>query len=56
MTDKKSIKGSSIVLTVKDGKEITADSFSCINFDGLTVSGDDYYVSKAVKLGAKKAK
>lgn len=55
MANKKSYKGTDIVLVVKGSKkEISADSFSCIDFKGLTVSGESYYVDKAVKLGATK--
>ena len=54
---KKTYKSSDIVLGYeKKGVKIvvTAGNFNLHNFDGVTVSGEDYYVAKAVKAGAKK--
>lgn len=56
---KKSFKHSDVVLTATDGKKeykLTPVSMASINLSGMTVSGEDYYVDKAVKLGAVKAK
>ena len=61
MADKKSFSGSETVLKcirkVKSGTEkfeVTPDSFSNINFKGVAVEGEKYYVDKAVKAGATK--
>ena len=49
-----------IVLTgeLQNGKEFkaTALSMKFLSLKGAVVAGDDYYIKKAVKLGAKKAK
>ena len=50
------MSGSAVVLQCEKGGtsfDVTADSFSSINFEGVTVDGVKYYVEKAVKLGAK---
>lgn len=43
---------------LKNGKtiEVSQASFNKINFKDAEVSGDKYYVDKAVKLGAKATK
>jgi hypothetical protein len=58
---KKSYAKTDIVLTAvgerKKGKvkyELTPVSFNTVNLSGLTVTGEPYYVDKAVSLGAKK--
>jgi len=60
MANKNTLKSSDIVIEGKDkdGKKFrcSAQSFSLCNFDDCTVSGIGYYVDKACKLGAKKAK
>jgi len=60
MTDKKSYKASDIVISgTKEGGakfEVSAQSFSLVSFAGCKVSGEKYYVDKAVKLGAEKTK
>ena len=63
MAEKKSYKDSDIVLTCKiekNGKieklQVSAQTFSMIDFRGAEVSGEKYYADKAVKLGAKLAK
>ena len=63
MTEKKNYKDSDIVLTCKIEKagkieklQVSAQTFSMIDFRGSEVSGESYYVDKAIKLGAKKAK
>lgn len=55
MADKKSFKPSDVVLTY-DKTKVTAGSFNLHDYKGKEVSGEDYYVKKAVALGAKKAK
>ena len=56
MTSKsKTVKGGDTVLSCKKGGDsfaVTADSFSAVDFKGVVVSGEAYYVDKAVKLGA----
>tara|TARA_R110000851_G_C13022744_1_gene560343 strand:- start:69 stop:251 length:183 start_codon:yes stop_codon:yes gene_type:complete len=53
----KSFKGSDVVLTIEreGGKKqkVTADAFSLFEFNDCKVTGEDYYVNKAKKLGAK---
>lgn len=60
MTDKKVIKDSDIVIEAEreDGSKFraSAQSFNLNSFEGCEVSGEKYYVDKAVTLGAKKAK
>ncbi len=66
----KSYSRNAVVLTAtgekyakKDGKiikvdfkhELTPSSFNTVNLTGMKVSGEDYYVKKAVALGATKA-
>jgi hypothetical protein len=55
MSNKKLYKKSDVVLTYDD-KKVTAASFELHDFKDKEVSGEDYYVAKAIKLGAKKAK
>ena len=59
MAKKDVLKSSDIVIEVKEkaGRELkcSAQNFSLCSFDDCTVSGIEYYVNKAVKLGAKKA-
>ena len=57
----KKFKSHDVVLKVqtKKGKQqvtydVTPASFHTVNFEGAKVSGEDYYVDKAVKLGASK--
>lgn len=59
MAESKKYKLSDVVLTATDGKEeykLTPVSMATVNLSGMTVSGEDYYVKKAVALGATKAK
>lgn len=63
MAEKKSYKDSDIVLNCKIEKngrieklQVSAQTFSMIDFRGATVSGEKYYVDKAVKLGASTEK
>lgn len=60
MTNKKSYKSSDIVIEAKreDGSKFraSAQSFNLNSFKGCEVSGEKYYVDKAMELGAKKAK
>jgi len=60
MTDKKTYKSSDIVIEAEreNGSKFqaSAQSFKLNNFADCKVSGESYYVDKAVKLGAKKAK
>ena len=55
----KSFTRTSVVLTATDGKgksyELTPTSIGTVNLTGMKVSGEDYYVKKAVALGATKA-
>ena len=48
-----------VVLTATDGKgkeyKLTPTSIGTVNLTGMKVSGEDYYVKKAVALGATKA-
>lgn len=60
MADKKEAKkysGSDVVLTATPDKgklfKVTADSFSAANLKDCKVEGEDYYVAKAKKAGAK---
>ena len=59
-TYKKVIKDSDIVITGlrEDGSKFraSAQSFNLNSFKGCEVSGEKYYVDKAVELGAKKSK
>lgn len=67
----KVFKFSDVVLTATGAKEITENgykktidikyeltpvSMATVDLRGMTVSGEDYYVKKAVALGATKAK
>lgn len=56
MSNKKSYKGGDVVLTIhgKEDLKVTPSSFDLHSYSGVTVSGETYYVSKALKLGAKK--
>ena len=61
MAKDKKYKSGDIVLTmtktVKGKKvetKVSAGSFSLHDFSDSTVKGEDYYVDKAIKLGAKK--
>lgn len=62
MAEKKTFKRGEVVLTAsgKDSKgksfeiKITPQSFSTVDFVGMKVSGESYYVEKAVKAGATK--
>lgn len=61
MAEKKSFKATSVVLVLKTKKreelQVTANSFSVINFkDTEILSGEDYYIKKAVEAGAKAPK
>ena len=59
MAEAKKFKFSDVVLTATDGKKeykLTPVSMATVNLAGMTVSGEDYYVKKAVALGATKAK
>ena len=55
----KSFKLSDVVLTATDDKQkeykLTPVSFKTVDMRGMKVSGEDYYVKKAVALGATKA-
>ena len=55
MADKKTFKPGDVVLTYGEVK-VTASSFDLHDYTDKEVSGEDYYVKKAVALGAKKAK
>tara|TARA_R100001198_G_scaffold79942_1_gene52390 strand:+ start:2884 stop:3069 length:186 start_codon:yes stop_codon:yes gene_type:complete len=56
---KKSFTRTDVILTAVDGKgksyELTPTSIGTVNLTGMKVSGEDYYVKKAVALGATKA-
>ena len=56
MSNKKSYKGSDVVLTIHGDEdvEVTAFSFKMHNYEKAEVSGESYYVEKACKQGAKK--
>jgi len=58
-TKSKSYTRTAVVLTATDGKgksyELTPTSIGTVNLTGMKVSGEDYYVKKAVALGATKA-
>ncbi|HHZ97588.1 MAG TPA: hypothetical protein EYN67_19065 [Flavobacteriales bacterium] len=60
MTDKKSYKSSDIVIEAEreDGSKFqaSAQSFNMNSFGDCKVTGEKYYVDKAIELGAKKAK
>lgn len=58
---KKSYAKTDVVLTATGERkkrkvkyELTPVSFNTVNMSGLTVTGEAYYVDKAVALGAKK--
>lgn len=56
MSNKKSYKGCDVVLTIhsKEDVKVTPSSFEFHDYSGVTVSGEAYYVNKALELGAKK--
>tara|TARA_R110002049_G_scaffold203711_1_gene374305 strand:- start:12706 stop:12891 length:186 start_codon:yes stop_codon:yes gene_type:complete len=58
-TKSKSYNRTTVVLTATDGKgksyELTPTSIGTVDLTGMKVSGEDYYVKKAVALGATKA-
>lgn len=61
MANKKTFAGGETVLEcekkTKEGTvkfKVTPDNFACVKFKGVKVSGEAYYVDKAVKLGATK--
>ena len=60
MAKKEVLKSSDIVIDGKEkgGKKFkcSAQSFNLHSFKDCTVSGVEYYVDEACKLGAKKAK
>jgi len=60
MAKKNVLKSSDIVISAerKGGSKFdaSAQSFNLNSFEDCTVSGVEYYVDKACKLGAKKAK
>jgi hypothetical protein len=44
-----------LTVVLKDGRqcEVTPQNFNCYSFGGITIiSGDKYYIDKAVGLGA----
>ena len=59
MAKKDVLKSSDIVIEGKEkgGRKFkcSAQNFSLCSFDDCTVTGNEYYVAKACKLGAKKA-
>ena len=59
MADAKKFKFSDVVLTATDGQKeykLTPVSMATVDLRGMTVSGEDYYVTKAVALGATTSK
>ena len=59
MAEAKKFKLSDVVLTATDGKKeykLTPVSMATVDLRGMTVSGEDYYVKKAVALGATKSR
>lgn len=60
MANKDSVKDSDIVINAEreDGTKfsVSAQSFGLNDYAGCDVTGHKYYVGKAIKLGANKAK
>ena len=59
MAEAKKFKFSDVVLTATDGKNeytLTPVSMATVDLRGMNVSGEDYYVKKAVALCSTKSK